>query len=596
MLYLQGTFLQLLALISCLSFSRARLLPTSKDLRDKYDFIVVGGGTGGNVVANRLSEDPSVSVLVIEAGGSNDVLESQVPFLWTRLIGSTHDWNYTSAPQTTLGGRSISLPRGRILGGSSSINGMLYSRGTSDDYDSIAELVGDPLWSWDRLQPYIKKNELWSPPSSNRPTEGEFDPSVHGRHGLVAISLPSILQPIDDRVLQTTRENSEFPFNLDVNSGHHLGIGWLQSTVTSAGKRASSATSYLSPGVINRSNLDVLLDAQVTRLLVSNATDDITFNTVEFVAGTGFPQSVKATREIVLSAGSIGTPNILLHSGIGDPTYLARVGIKSTHNLPSVGQNLTDHIIAVLPWFANSTETFETVGRNTSLQAILLEQWKANGTGLFSGSGIDHLGYVRLADNASIFNSVPDPAGSNTGHIEITITNGNIFAEPTPDNLILSEVMVTKTLARGSVTLNSSNPLDDPIIDPSYLAHEFDRFALREAVRSGQRFIASPAWEGYVLDRVGDFAMIDIQDDDQLDEYLRKTGSPGLHFVGTASMSPKGATWGVTDPDLKVKGLRGLRVVDASVIPLIPAAHTQVPVYIFAERAAAFIKEDWKLV
>ncbi|KDQ32850.1 hypothetical protein PLEOSDRAFT_1098831 [Pleurotus ostreatus PC15] len=596
MLYLQGTFLQLLALISCLSFSRARLLPTSKDLRDKYDFIVVGGGTGGNVVANRLSEDPSVSVLVIEAGGSNDVLESQVPFLWTRLIGSTHDWNYTSAPQTTLGGRSISLPRGRILGGSSSINGMLYSRGTSDDYDSIAELVGDPLWSWDRLQPYIKKNELWSPPSSNRPTEGEFDPSVHGRHGLVAVSLPSVLQPIDDRVLQTTRENSEFPFNLDVNSGHHLGIGWLQSTVTSAGKRASSATSYLSPGVINRSNLDVLLDAQVTRLLVSNATDDITFNTVEFVAGASAPQSVKATREIVLSAGSIGTPNILLHSGIGDPTYLARIGIKSTHNLPSVGQNLTDHIIAVLPWFANSTETFETVGRNTSLQAILLEQWKANGTGLFSGSGIDHLGYVRLADNASIFNSVPDPAGPNTGHIEITITNGNIFAEPTPDNFILSEVMVTKTLARGSVTLNSSNPLDDPIIDPSYLAHEFDRFALREAVRSGQRFIASPAWEGYVLDRVGDFATIDIQDDDQLDEYLRKTGSPGLHFVGTASMSPKGATWGVTDPDLKVKGLRGLRVVDASVIPLIPAAHTQVPVYIFAERAAAFIKEDWKLV
>ncbi|KAF4579468.1 hypothetical protein EYR36_001281 [Pleurotus pulmonarius] len=516
MLYLRGTFLQLLALISSITFVHGRLLLTSNDLLDKYDFIVVGGGTGGNVVASRLSEDPSVSVLVIEAGGSNDVLESQ--------------------------------------------------------------------------------NELWSPPSSNRPTEGEFDPSVHGRDGLVGVSLPSILQPIDNRVLQTTRENGEFPFNLDVNSGHHLGIGWLQSTVTSAGSRASSATSYLGNGVIDRPNLDVLLDAQVTRLLLSNATNGVTFDIVEFVSGADTPQSVKATREIILSAGSIGTPNILLHSGVGDAGDLARVGIQPIHQLPSVGRNLTDHVIAALPWFANSTETFETIARNTSLQAMLLEEWKKNGTGFFSGSGIDHLGYVRLANNASIFDSVVDPAGPNTGHIELTIVNGNIFSEPTPDNFIFVEVMLTKSLSRGSLTLNSSNPLDNPIIDPAYLAHDFDRFALREAVRCGERFLTSPAWEGYVLDRVGNFATIDTQDDNQLDEFLRETVSPGLHFVGTASMSPKGASWGVTDPDLKVKGLNGIRVVDASVIPLIPAAHTQVPVYIFAERAAAFIKEDWKLV
>ncbi|KAF4603209.1 hypothetical protein EYR38_003619 [Pleurotus pulmonarius] len=493
MLYLRGTFLQLLALISSITFVHGRLLLTSNDLLDKYDFIVVGGGTGGNVVASRLSEDPSVSVLVIEAGGSNDVLESQVPFLWPRLIGSTHDWNYTSAPQATLGDRSVALPRGHILGGSSSIS-------------------------------------------------------------------------------------------------------WLQSTVTSAGSRASSATSYLGNGVIDRPNLDVLLEAQVTRLLLSNATNGVTFDTVEFVSGADTPQSVKATREIILSAGSIGTPNILLHSGVGDAGDLARVGIQPIHQLPSVGRNLTDHVIAALPWFANSTETFETIARNTSLQAMLLEEWKKNGTGFFSGSGIDHLGYVRLANNASIFDSVVDPAGPNTGHIELTIVNGNIFSEPTPDNFIFVEVMLTKSLSRGSLTLNSSNPLDNPIIDPAYLAHDFDRFALREAVRCGERFLTSPAWEGYVLDRVGNFATIDTQDDNQLDEFLRETVSPGLHFVGTASMSPKGASWGVTDPDLKVKGLTGIRVVDASVIPLIPAAHTQVPVYIFAERAAAFIKEDWKLV
>ncbi|KAF4579474.1 hypothetical protein EYR36_001287 [Pleurotus pulmonarius] len=588
MLYRQGSLLQLLAIVPFISFSRGSILPTSNDLRDEYDFIVVGGGTAGNVVANRLSEDPSISVLVIEAGGSNaDILASQVPNMWTRLLGSMYDWNYTSIPQAGLDGRSISLARGHT---------MLYTRGTSDDYDSIAELVGDPRWSWDRLQPYIRKNELWSPPSSNRPTEGEFDPAVHGRDGLLEVSLPSDPQPIDDRVLQTSRENSEFPFNLDLNSGHHLGVGWLQSTITSTGRRASSATSYLGPGVINRPNLDILLDAQVTRLLLSNGTDDVTFDAVQFVAGTSAAQSVKAVREIILSAGSIGTPNILLHSGIGDAGDLARVGIQSVHQLPSVGRNFTDHILGGLTWFANSTDTFETVGRNASLQAMLLEEWRTNGTGFFSGSGIDHLGYVRLADNASIFDNFADPAGPNTGHIELIISNGDLFSGPTPENFMVIEVMLTKPLSRGSLSLNSSNPFDDPIIDPAYLAHEFDRFALREGVRSAQRFLSSPAWEGYILGRTGAFATVDVQDDDQLDGFLRENFISGLHFVGTASMSPKGASWGVTDPDLKVKGLNGLRVVDASVIPLIPAAHTQVPVYIVAERAADIIKEDWKLV
>ncbi|KAF4603202.1 hypothetical protein EYR38_003612 [Pleurotus pulmonarius] len=476
MLYRQGSLLQLLVIVPFISFSRGSILPTSNDLRDEYDFIVVGGGTAGNVVANRLSEDPSISVLVIEAGGSNaDILESQVPNMWTRLLGSMYDWNYTSIPQAGLDGRSISLARGRLLGGTSSLNTMLYTRGTSDDYDSIAELVGDPRWSWDRLQPYIRKNELWSPPSSNRPTEGEFDPAVHGMDGLLAVSLPSDPQPIDDRVLQTSRENSEFPFNLDLNSGHHLGVGWLQSTITSTGRRASSATSYLGPGVINRPNLDILLDAQVTRLLLSNGTDDVTFDAVQFVAGTSAAQSVKAVREIILSAGSIGTPNILLHSGIGDAGDLARVGIQSVHQLPSVGRNFTDHILGGLTWFANSTDTFET--------------------------------------------------------------NGDLFSGPTPENFMVIEVMLTKPLSRGSLSLNSSNPFDDPIIDPAYLAHEFDRFALREGVRSAQRFLSSPAWEGYILGRTGAFAT-----------------------------------------------------------PLIPAAHTQVPVYIVAERAADIIKEDWKLV
>ncbi|KAG6810502.1 hypothetical protein H0H92_011599, partial [Tricholoma furcatifolium] len=238
-------------------------LPTTN-----YDFIIAGGGTAGNVIASRLSENSQWRVLIIEKGPTNEgVIASSVPFFAGSLIGSAYDWNFTTVPQANLSGRVLDYTRGQILGGSSSLNDMYFTRGASSDYDRYANETGDPGWSWESLQPYILKNEVWTAPVDNHNTTGQFNPAFHGFNGTLSVSLAGYPEATSPRIIQTTQELPEdFPFNEDMNSGAPLGVGWLQATIKQA-RRSSSATAYLPYNVVNRPNLDVVVGTQVTRVL-----------------------------------------------------------------------------------------------------------------------------------------------------------------------------------------------------------------------------------------------------------------------------------------------------------------------------------------
>ncbi|KAJ7583130.1 alcohol oxidase [Mycena floridula] len=576
-----------LPLTSGALYERISQLPNKK-----FDVIIVGGGTAGNVVANRLTENKGVSVLVLEAGPSNEnVVFSQVP-AFCLTTNPLYDWNYTSAPQSHLNGRTFAYPRGFILGGSSSINWMGYTRGSSEDYDRYAAVTGDQGWSWNNLQKYIRKNEAFAL-SIGRNISGDFNPAAHGYHGVNSVTLAENVYDMDNRVIRATQGElkDQFPYNLDMNSGFHLGIGWVQSTIKN-GTRSSSATSYLGPGYIDRPNLSILVSARVTRV-IPNSQGQTSFRGVEFTQDGGVTMHIlEATKEVVLSAGTMGTPHILLHSGIGDADSLTRIGISPLHNLSSVGQNMSEQPGSTLTWAVNSTETPDEWMRNSTVFDEVFEQWKTSRTGPLIDEPMNELGFFRVKTQGTTFEDHPDPAaGPNTAHYELFMMNGHVFG-PSPPTGSFFSILISNVspAARGSVSINSSNPFDQPIINPNILGTDWDRFVMREAIRSAKRFINASAWDGYVISRVPLFDP--GTSDAELDAFLVGGAAASAHPVGTASMSAWDATDGVVNPDLRVKGLEGLRVVDASVLPFVPAGHTQAPVYILAERAADIIKKS----
>ncbi|KAJ2920935.1 hypothetical protein H1R20_g16160, partial [Candolleomyces eurysporus] len=416
---------------------------------------------------------------------------------------------------------------------------MFYTRGSASDYDRWAEVTGDPGWSWRRILPYFFKNERWVAPADGHNTTGQFDPTVHSRDGMTMVSLPSYNQTATDgRTIEATKQlGQEFKFNLDMNSGNPLGVG------------------------SNRVQL-------------------------------------KAKKEVILSAGTIGSCHILLNSGIGNSTELSALGIKPLVSLPSVGKNLTDHPLASVSWRVSSNETFDVLNNSPELQAQALEQWLQNKTGPMTTPGINQVFWLRIPNDSPLWKVYPDPApGRQSPHIELAMTNSAGFSGLV-GHFVTVGMALPYPLSRGSLTLTSSNPLTPPLIDPNFSSSPFDVRAMLVAIRSTQKFLSAPAWKGYVLEHAWPFTEeIITQEGEDGDEailaILRNVTSTSQHPVGTLAMSAKDAGYGVVDPDLRVKGVVGLRVVDASVMPYIPAAHTQAPVYAIAERAADLIKAAW---
>ncbi|TFK91942.1 GMC oxidoreductase [Polyporus arcularius HHB13444] len=570
--------------------------PTEEILKRAYDVIIVGAGAGGGATASRLTEDPRVRVLLIEAGGSDFMnLNISVPARASTLSRSRFDWNFTTVPQVGLDNRAVLYPRGFVLGGSTAINQMVFCRGTKDDYDRWARLTGDEGWSFEKLAPFVRSVDRMTLPTDRHNTSGQFDPSIHHHVGTVPISVAGFPLPINSRVINTTAQLPDlFPFNLDYNSGDTIGIGWTQSTIHD-GRRVTSATSYLAEAW-SRSNLDIVVNTRVTKVLpVGYESGKPVMRGVEIAqTAGGRTHTLKAREEVVLSAGSIKTPHILLLSGIGDASYLSSMGIQPLVDLPAVGRNLHDHAFLGNSWLVNSNDTLDNLRVNSTLAAEALTQWQANGTGPLGIAGGSQFGWLRVPNASDFFAAlgVADPsAGATSAHFELITTDGFIskrIAPPTEGHFFSFITAVISPTARGNVTLNSTDPFDAPIINPNLLGTDVDIAVMREAVKAARSFVAAPAWSDYIISEFGAFA--EAHTDEELDAYIRNNTDTVDHPVGTVAMG-KGAQ-GALDSDLKVKGTIGLRVVDASAFPFIPSGHTQGPTYILAERAAAMILRD----
>ncbi|KAF5336644.1 hypothetical protein D9758_015928 [Tetrapyrgos nigripes] len=609
--------------------------------RKEYDFIVVGAGTAGNVIATRLSEDPTKRVLVIEAGlDDTGVLSIQVPFLGFNNEGSSVDWNFTTVPQKELNNRTIPVPRGFVLGGSSSINLMIWTRGARDLWDNYAQITGDLGWSWNALQKYWNKASTYLdstvistlvPPTSNPniPPPPPNDPTLSNGNGPVLVTRANFPNELDDKVnnasmlLQQQNPHSRFKYTVDMNTGDSIGFGYTQQT-TGRGQRSSSATAYLHPALnSNRRNLDVLIHTRVMRLLQPNSTtsnDDSSvpyFNQVEVAQSVDGPRfKFSARNEIILSSGAIavtgnlsqGTPQLLLLSGVGPKNELEKLGIDVVADRPAVennpefsrsGKNLHDHPLLLTNYNVNSNQTLDDIARDPALQAQLLQQWQNNRTGLFANTPGSVLGFMRLPKEQLI--GVQDPAsGPHAPHLEMVFVDSflNLF-EPLPATghfiAVLNSIVAPKSA--GSLTLASANggTFTQPLINYNIYGDSFDIQAMLQAINDTETFLSTPPWtqNNFIISIVGRNST-SLGTKEEKIAFMRDNTITLFHPVGTARMGRKQED--VTNSRLLVRGVKGVRVVDASVFPTIPECHPQAVVYTLAERAADLIKQDHRML
>jgi choline dehydrogenase len=563
----------------------------------QFDYIIVGAGTAGCLLANRLSANASKRVLLIEAGRKDDYHWVHIPVGYLYCIGNPRtDWLYTTAPDAGLNGRSLRYPRGKVLGGCSSINGMIYMRGQARDYDQWADITGDARWRWDNALPYFKLHEDYHAGANalhgakgNKSEVLLADNTVYGetlRHHIAGgewrVEKQRLRWDVLDAFAQAAVE-AGIPATDDFNGGSNEGVGYFEVNQKS-GWRWNTAKAFIRPTCYARPNFELWSSAQVAKLVMSTDADGTKRCTgVEVWTGHGFT-TVTAKQSVVLSAGAIGTPQILQLSGLGPSDLLKQHGIQPVIDLPGVGANLQDHLQIRSVFKVQGVETLNTLANSWWGKAKIGLEYAFKRSGPMS-----------MAQLGAFTRSSPDQPYPNIEY-HVQPLSLDAFGEPLHSfPAFTASVCNLNPTSRGTVNITSAKFADAPKIAPNYLSTEADRKVAADSLRVTRRIAAQPALAKYkpVEYKPG----VQYQTDEDLARLAGDIATTIFHPVGTARMGRIGDPLAVVDPELRVRDgrggvVRGLRVVDASVMPTITSGNTNSPTLMMAEKAAQWLAHE----
>ena len=516
-----------------------------------YDYVIVGGGTAGCVLAGRLSEDPDARVLLVEAGDKDTRAEIHIPAAFSKLFQGDLDWNYRTTPQPGAAGRQLYWPRGKVLGGSSSINAMIYIRGHHADYDGWAA-AGCDGWGYADVLPYFKRSE------DNARGAGPY----HGAGGPLRVEDPRGASPISDAFVEAAQATG-FGRTDDFNGADQAGAGLYQLTQR-GGRRESAADAFLKPAR-RRRNLTVWTGAHAHRVVFEN---DRAIGVL--VERDGALQTVRAEREVLVCGGAINSPQLLMLSGIGPADALRQHGVKVVADRAEVGENLQDHLIVGIRYALREAVSLVNAEGLGSVARYLLFR---------SGQLTSNIAEAGLFTDTRGGGGAPDLQF----HVAPALFENHGLVPPTEHGFSIGPTLVG-TRSRGRIALRSSDPSEHPAIDPQALADPADLATLVEGVRIGREIASAPAFDRWRGDEIAPLAT----DRAGIERYVRETCETLYHPVGTCRMGADPGS--VVDLDLRVRGVEGLRVVDASVMPTIPNGNTNAPTMMIAEKAADRIR------
>ena len=535
-------------------------------MQEKYDYIIVGAGSAGCLLANRLSANPDNSVLLIEAGRKDDNLWLHVPVGYFKTMNNPKfDWMYKLEKDKGLNNRRIDWPRGKVLGGSSALNGLLYIRGDRHDYDNWKDL-GNKGWGYDDVLPYFKKFEC------QENGENEY----HGVDGELKVSNLRLRRKIADLFIKASEEIG-IPYNPDCNGEKQEGVGYFQQT-SFKGFRRSSYRSFLNRKIRSRENLTIITNTQISKLVFS----DKKVIGVECIQSKGQPnKTIYANHEVILSAGAISSPQILQLSGIGDEKHLTKLGVDVIHNNPAVGKNLQDHL-QVRMVFKTNTRTLNDELNTWWKKALIGLQYALFRTGPLTLSASQ----VYIFTNTSLDGSRPN----------IQFHMQPLSADKPGDGVhpfsaFTMSICNLRPQSRGEVTINSKNPEDLPKIIPNYLSTQSDQKIAIESIKVARKIANASPLKQHILDEFVPGGSL-VSDEDLL-EAAKNNSQSIYHPVGTCKMGNDKNS--VVDDQLKVYGVKGLRVVDASIMPELVSGNTNAPTMMIAEKAAEMILSDNKV-